>query len=100
MNSVTKMSVEGAVVIPLEVRERLHLEAGVEFDVSEKSGLVILKRRQPAKKAVKRQGIAKLDTSEVLARLPKYDGPPLTLADMEKAIDQEMQERWKRKLAT
>ena len=97
MNPVTKMSGEGAVIIPLEVREGLQLEAGVEFDVTEKSGQVILKRRAPVRKAVRRSGFAKIDRSEFLAQLPKYDGPPLTQADIDAAINREMRARWSRK---
>ncbi len=97
MNSVAKMSLDGAVIIPRELRERLQLEAGVEFDVIEQSGQVILKQRPSQKKAVRRQGFPKLERSDILARLPKYDGPPLTLADIDSAIDQEMRARWQQK---
>ena len=99
MNSVTKMSVEGAVVIPLEVRERLHLEAGAEFEVSEKAGQVVFKPRLPAGKKPKRRFFPTINREEFLARLPKYEGPPVTQEDIEKAIDQEMLARWSRKIS-
>lgn len=87
MNAIVKLSAAGAVVLPEELRDRLHLEPGAEFEVTGSGDRVVLQRRVAA---APRETITH---EEFLARLPKYDGPPVTLEDMERAIEAGRAER-------
>ncbi len=83
----TKLSSKGQIVLPKAVRDALEWPAGANLSVERRGDKIVLKRMPdfPAR------------TVEEVAGCLKYDGPPISLADMEKAIDDEMQARWRRK---
>lgn len=89
MNAQTKMSAKGQVVIPKAVRERLRWSKGADLEIVETAEGVLLRRRQPQRE--------RISIEEFRRRMPKYDGPPASLEDMNEAIDRAMAERWARK---
>jgi AbrB family looped-hinge helix DNA binding protein len=82
MNAQTRVSAKGQVVIPKEIRTRHQMSAGRVLDVIETPEGVLLRP------SVLKQG---LSVDEVLARIKEtvhYDGPPVTIEDMNKTIEQ------------
>lgn len=77
---VTTLSQKGQVVIPLEVREKLHLEAGSKFIVYPLEDAVVLKRIEPPsfdewdealkplRLEAKRKGISEKDVDEMVGQ--------------------------------
>jgi AbrB family looped-hinge helix DNA binding protein len=81
MNAQTKMSEKGQVVIPKDVRDRLHISPGDRLDVIERPDGIFL--RKPAPKSGR-------STAEIVAEmrtLYQHDGPAATIDDMNAAID-------------
>jgi AbrB family looped-hinge helix DNA binding protein len=89
MNAQTRMSAKGQVVIPKSVRERLRWDQGADLEVIETAEGVLLRSRRPERE--------RLTIEEFRRRMPKYEGPPASLEDMNQAIDRAMAERWTRK---
>jgi AbrB family looped-hinge helix DNA binding protein len=79
MNAVTRMSSKGQVVIPKGVRDALGWAEGKELRVVSSGGRAII---EPVSR--KRERIS---WEEFERRVPKYDGPPVSVEDMESAID-------------
>ena len=86
----TKLSSKGQVIIPKAVRDARGWEEGTELIVEERDDGVLLRPLMPPKRY----------TVDDLYGILKYDGPPKSIEDMNRAIDLEMQERWKRKSRT
>lgn len=78
MSSETKLSVKGQVVIPKDVRDALHWEAGVPLSVTRTGDSVILRRTGAKRK--------RISFAEFRQRVPKYDGPPVSIDDMSSEI--------------
>ena len=78
MSAETKLSVKGQVVIPKDVRDALHWEAGVPLSVTRTGDAVILRRT-----GLKRKRIS---YAEFRQRVPKYDGPPVSIDGMNSNI--------------
>ncbi len=78
--STTKMSSKGQVVIPEEIRKRLHLHTGAQFVVVGENNVVILKAITPppitefdaiiakARSQAKSAGLKRSDINEAVAR--------------------------------
>ncbi len=82
MNAQTRLSAKGQVVIPKDVRQRLHWEHGQPLDVIETADGVFLKRQKSGKS---------LTPDEALARIRarfKYDGPPVSIEEMNETINE------------
>lgn len=78
----TKLSAKGQVVIPKDVRDRLRWTQGQALDVVETADGVLLKRPQK---------FGTLTVQEALERIRgrvKYTGPPLSVEEMNEAIDE------------
>jgi AbrB family looped-hinge helix DNA binding protein len=76
--ATTKLSSRGQVVIPEEIRNRLGLEAGVQFVVVGEGDVVVLKALKPPKLR---------DFKALLAKARKSaDDAGLTPADVDRAI--------------
>ena len=76
MNSRTKLSAKGQVVIPKDVRERLGLAEGTEFEVLEREGEVVLRRQ------IARQSHTAAEALRKIQAFYRYDGPALSDADL------------------
>jgi len=76
--ATTKLSSRGQVVIPEEIRNRMGLEAGVQFVVVGEGDVVVLKALKPPKLG---------DFKALLAKARKSaDDAGLTPADVDRAI--------------
>lgn len=83
----TKLSSKGQVVLPKTIRDELAWPVGADLTVEREDDAVVLRRKDAIRPT----------TIEEVAGMLKYNGPPVTLEDMEKAIDDAMRERWRRK---
>jgi AbrB family looped-hinge helix DNA binding protein len=85
--ATAKFSTKGQLVVPKELRDRYDWSAGtaVEF-IDEGDGVKI---KVPA--------VQKRYTIDDLYGILPYSGPPKTLEDMQRGIDEAMAERWARK---
>lgn len=86
MSARARISSKGQLVLPKAVRDAYGLSAGSEVEV-ESAGDVILLRPRPKK-------ARKTYTIDEVAGFLKYDGPPVTLEDMERAIEEEARRKW------
>ena len=89
MNAQTKLSAKGQVVIPKEVRDRLQWKEGAALEVVERADGVLL-RPPPAKRE-------RITIEEFMRRIPPYEGPPLSLEDIDKAVLKEAARRYRTK---
>ncbi|MBV8685835.1 MAG: AbrB/MazE/SpoVT family DNA-binding domain-containing protein [Alphaproteobacteria bacterium] len=85
------MSAKGQVVIPKSVRDELDWPAGTPLEVLKVAGAVTLR---PV--AEKRR---RLTLEEFERRRPRYEGPSVSLEEMDEAILREAQRRWREKEA-
>jgi AbrB family looped-hinge helix DNA binding protein len=83
----TRVSSKGQVVLPKTLREELDWPPGTDLTIEKGNGSVVLRRKMMLRPTT---------IDEVVGSL-KYDGPPVTLEDMERAIEEELAERWRRK---
>lgn len=79
----TRMSSKGQVVIPKEIREAMHWDAGTDLEVLPTDDGVLLR---PA-------GAFPRTTVEQVVGCTGYEGPRISLAEMERAIDAEARRR-------
>ena len=80
MNAQTKVSAKGQVVIPKDIRDRYRLEAGRILDVIETPEGVLLRPRH------ERERITMEEAKRRLAEIIKYDGPPVSIEEMNETI--------------
>jgi len=93
MGEHSKITPSGELIVPRQVLASKGWVAGTEVELEETAeGLLI--RAARAKAPTER-----IDYEEFRRRVPKYEGPPRTLEDMQCAIDEAMAERWARKEA-
>lgn len=81
MNAVTRISAKGQVVIPKDVRDRLHWEQGTELEVVDGPSGVMLRAKKPA--------YPKLPFDEAMAKLHaavNYHGPVYSDEEANEAI--------------
>jgi len=81
--SKTRLSSKGQVIIPKEVRERHGWQPGAELEVEDRGDAVVLRAAQ----AFPRKTVA-----QVFGCL-KYEGPPLTVEQMNAAVAREARKR-------
>jgi AbrB family looped-hinge helix DNA binding protein len=89
MTEHSRIGPNGEVIIPSELRERLNWTPGMEIEFGASSGGVVVRP-----KAKPREGIS---VEEFVSRRPKYEGPILTLEEMERGIGPGRAERRVRK---
>jgi AbrB family looped-hinge helix DNA binding protein len=82
-----KASSKGQVVIPKSVRAALSIKAGTELEVSQHGNAVTFRVAAPEKRYT---------IDDLIGCLP-YSGPPKTIAEMDKGIEEAVLERWERK---
>ena len=103
MTMTTKVSETGSVQIPKAIRDAQGLSAGTELEVIERDGEIVLRGRMAATLAkaeaeARRKALyPPITVEEFLERLPKYDGPPVTLEMMDEAVMNEARRRWHEK---
>ena len=81
----TRLSSKGQVVLPKEVRTLQGWEVGTELEVEPQGSVVILRpaRRRP-----------RTTLEDVIGCIP-YDGPRVSIEDMNSSIDKAAREMWK-----
>lgn len=93
MSAHSKLSADGRVSVPKEVLDRRGWKPGTEFDVSETpDGLSLRAKSDIAPRN-------RMSWEEFNRRRPKYDGPPVTIEEMDEAILREAGRRWREKEA-
>jgi AbrB family looped-hinge helix DNA binding protein len=83
----TRVSTKGQIVLPKAIREDYDWPAGTDLAIE----------RGPDSVTLRRNPTIRPTTVEEVAGCLKYDGPPLSIEDMQRAIDEELKERWLRK---
>ncbi len=86
MNARARISSKGQLVLPKAVRDAFGLGPGSEVDIESVGDTIVLK--PIARKERKRYSI------DEVAGILKYDGPPVTLEDMERGIEEEARRMW------
>ena len=89
MNIRAKVSSKGQVVIPKAVRDEFGLVAGSEVEIETKGDRIVLRpssRRPNARRAF---------TVDQVAGMLKYDGPPVSIEDMDRAVDEMFRRDWR-----
>ena len=85
MNAVTKMSSKGQVVIPKDVRDALGWHEGQALRIVKSGDRAVLEVATPKRETI--------DWDEFRRRMPTYDGPPISIEDMNRAIEEGWAER-------
>jgi AbrB family looped-hinge helix DNA binding protein len=80
----TRMSSKGQMIIPKAVRDLHGWATGIEFEVEDRGDAVVLRRAKP---------FPSMTFEEVHGCL-KYDGPPLTIEEMDEAVEREARRMW------
>lgn len=80
----TRISSKGQVVLPKAVRDRQGWPAGTELEVESRGDLVVLR---PVRT------IPRTTLEEVVGCIP-YDGPPVSIDEMDAAVEQAAREMW------
>jgi AbrB family looped-hinge helix DNA binding protein len=88
MSSQAKLSVKGQVVIPKDVRDALNLKPGETLNVKRVGNQVVMEAVAPVRK--------KISYEEYRKRVPKYEGTPVSIDDMNFAIDAMFAEKYRR----
>jgi AbrB family looped-hinge helix DNA binding protein len=82
--ATTRLSSKGQLIIPKEVRDRHGWRAGTELEVEDQGGVVVLRRKKPWPPT----------RIEDVSGSLKYDGPPVSIEDMNAGIDEMMRKMW------
>lgn len=80
---VTRLSTKGQIIVPKEIRDRRKWKSGMRLIVEETAEGVLLRPDR----------LFPPTTIEEVAGSLKYDGPPRTLEDMDRAITEEIEDR-------
>ncbi len=82
--NTTKLSSKGQIIIPKWLRENYNWQTGLEFKVIDTGDGILLKPAKPFPET----------TIADVAGCLKYEGRPITLEDMERAIETGVVESW------
>jgi AbrB family looped-hinge helix DNA binding protein len=86
MNARAKISSKGQLVLPKAVRDAYGLTAGSEIEIETSGDTIVLR---PKRKRARRHY-----TFDEVAGFLKYDGAPVSVGDMNRAIDAEAKRMW------
>ena len=86
MNVRAKISSKGQLVLPKAVRDAHGLGPGSEVEVESVGDTIVLKPRPRANR--------KKYTLDQVAGFLKYNGPPVTVEDMNRGIQEEARRMW------
>ena len=81
-----KLSSKGQVVIPKDVRDAMHLEAGATLRLSRQGQRIVLEVPDDNSRP-------RITYEEFRRRVPKYEGAPATIEEMNAAVDKMFAER-------
>lgn len=79
MNAQTKMSSRGQVVIPKSIRDALELKSGETLEVRMQGRRIVLETPEAPRE--------KISFEEFRRRVPRHEGPALSIEDMDAAVD-------------
>jgi len=79
MNALITLSSKGQVVIPKDIRDALRLRAGAKLGVSLRGQRIVLEAPEPQPE--------KISYEEFRRRVPRHDGPGLTVEEMDLAVN-------------
>ena len=85
--ATTRLSTKGQVILPKSIRDAGQWAPGPEFEVTARDGGVFLAPKTTRKRYT---------IDDLYGCLP-YNGPPKTLEEMQRGIDEALAERWARK---
>ncbi|MFS2111104.1 AbrB/MazE/SpoVT family DNA-binding domain-containing protein [Sphingomonas sp. Sphisp140] len=93
MNAKTTLSAKGQVVIPKDIRDALGLKPGQAFDVIRAAGGGVLLRPASSKSGRSFDEI----TARIREIAPPWEGSPVSIREMDAAVDRMFRERWDKK---
>jgi antitoxin PrlF len=70
---------KGQMTLPKEIRDDLQVGPGDRLEIRKHEGGYLISRKRSAR--------------DLFAELPRYEGPPLSVEEMEQAIEEEVWER-------
>lgn len=88
MNVRAKISSKGQLVLPKAVRDAHGLVPGSEVEVESVGDTIVLKPR------LRKPRTGRVYTLDEVAGMLKYSGPPVSIRDMDRAIDEEFRRQW------
>ncbi len=89
MELTAKLSSKGQIVLPKAVRDANGWTAGTELEVINRGSEVVLRP-----KSRRDERFPPISLEEFFARIPKYEGPPITDEIIEQTILAEAKRRW------
>jgi AbrB family looped-hinge helix DNA binding protein len=89
MNARSKISSKGQVVVPKDIRDRLGLAEGSEVEFVEKSDGVTIRRIMNTDRR-----FPPITAEQFLAGRYKHTGKPVSVEDMNRAIEVEARRMW------
>jgi AbrB family looped-hinge helix DNA binding protein len=89
MTKQTKVSAARQVLIPKEICEQLDWRPGAEIEIEESADGLFLRAKRPRREP--------MSWEEFRQRMPRYDGPPVSIEEMDEAIERERVRRWAEK---
>lgn len=90
MAEQAKIVSAGALAVPQDVLDRLGWSVETDLELIETGDGLLVRKKVSA---------PGFDYAAFRRRVPKHEGPPASLEDMQRGIDQAMAERWARKEA-
>jgi AbrB family looped-hinge helix DNA binding protein len=88
MNARARISSKGQLVLPKAVRDEYGLGPGSEVDIEGVGETIVLRPRTRKRKT------GRIYTLDEVAGMLKYDGPPVSIRDMDRAVEEEFRRRW------
>lgn len=92
MTGHTKLSAKGQVVIPKDLRDRLGLRVGEDFEVFDRGEEVVLRRTNGRRSAQARESVEQA-VREIQA-IYRYDGPPVTEEMIQQGIESAIRKKF------
>lgn len=91
MNAPVRIAPEAHVIVPRDLAERCGWTPSTPLEVIETPQGLLVREQEAAKPG--------FDYDAFRRRVPRHEGPPMSLDDMDRGIDQAMRERWAEKEA-
>jgi AbrB family looped-hinge helix DNA binding protein len=82
--TTTRLSSNGQLIIPKEIRDRHGWRAGTELEVEDRGGVVVLRCKKPWPPS----------RIEDVRGSAKHEGPPVGVEDMNAGVDRLMRAMW------